>query len=157
MTSSARTPLILSVTDSGAGLAARLSTALDGELSLDRPVAETLRRAFSADRPIVLVGAAGIAIRILAPLIADKRAEPPVVVVAEDGSAVVPLLGGHRGANDLARSIGIALGIPAAITTASDVRFGIALDDPPEGWTLANPDDHKAAAKALLDGASARV
>jgi cobalt-precorrin 5A hydrolase/precorrin-3B C17-methyltransferase len=28
----------------------------------------------------------------------DKRAEPPVVALAEDGSAVVPLLGGHRGA-----------------------------------------------------------
>jgi cobalt-precorrin 5A hydrolase/precorrin-3B C17-methyltransferase len=157
MTSPTQTPIVLSVTESGAALAERLSAALGFALSGERPIADTLRRSFTADRPVVLVGAAGIAIRILAPLIADKRAEPPVVVVAEDGSAIVPLLGGHRGANDLSRSIGIALGIPAAITTASDVRFGVALDDPPEGWTLANPDDHKTAAKTLLEGASARV
>ena len=55
--------------------------------------------------------AAGIAIRRLAPLLADKREEPPVVAVAEDGSAVVPLLGGHRGANRLARRIARTLGV----------------------------------------------
>ena len=56
---------------------------------------------------------------------------------------VVPLLGGHRGANDLARALAAALGSVAAITTAGDNRFGVALDAPPAGWTLANPDDAK--------------
>jgi cobalt-precorrin 5A hydrolase/precorrin-3B C17-methyltransferase len=151
------TPAVLSVTETGAALATRIADAIDGEALDQRPVAAPLRALFEADRPIVLVGAAGIAIRTLAPLIADKRAEPPVIAVAEDGSAVVPLLGGHRGANDLARRIGMALGVPAAVTTASDVRFGVALDDPPEGWTLGNPQDHKTVAKALLDGAIGRI
>ena len=67
-----------------------------------------------------------------------------MVAVAEDGSAVVPLLGGHHGANALAREIAAALGISAAVTTAGDARFGLALDAPPAGWTLANPADAKA-------------
>ena len=60
--------------------------------------------------PIVGVCASGILIRALAPLLGDKRDEPPVLAVAEDGSAVVPLLGGHRGANRLARRLAEALG-----------------------------------------------
>ena len=57
---------------------------------------------------------------------------------------VVPLLGGHRGANDLARDLAAALGGHAAITTAGDNRFGVALDAPPAGWTLANPRGRQA-------------
>ncbi len=69
----------------------------------------------------------------------------------------MPLLGGHHGANALARIIAGLLGGTAAITTASDARFGIALDDPPPGWSLANPEHHKSFAIALLDGASVRL
>jgi cobalt-precorrin 5A hydrolase/precorrin-3B C17-methyltransferase len=65
--------------------------------------------------------------------------------VAEDGSVAVPLLGGHRGANDLARRIADITGGKAAITTAGDLRHGIALDAPPPGWRIGNP----AAAKAI--------
>jgi len=151
------TPAILSVTAGGAALAPRIAPAIGGEVIDTRPVVHLLRRLFAEDRAIVLIGSAGIAVRALAPLIADKWDEPPVLAVAEDGSAVVPVLGGHHGGNDLARKIAAALGVTPAITTASDVRFGVALDTPPAGWTLANPQDHKSVAKALLDGASARV
>src|SRR3546814_9803887 len=71
-----------------------------------------------------------------------------VVPVADGGSAVGPLLGGHRGANDLARRVAQALGIEAAVTTAGDRRFGIALDAPPAGWRLANPEHYKGFAAA---------
>ena len=101
-------------------------------------------------RPIVALCAAGILIRVLAPLLADKRAEPPVVAVAEDGSFAVPLLGGHRGANRLAREIAGTLGGQAAITTAGDVRFALALDAPPPGWRVRNPAAAKAVMSALL-------
>ncbi|MDE2228752.1 MAG: precorrin-3B C(17)-methyltransferase [Alphaproteobacteria bacterium] len=116
-----------------------------------------LRALFEAGVPIVGVCASGVLIRALAPKLADKQTEPPVVAVAEDGSAVVPLLGGHRGANDLARRIGAVLGVAAAITTASDSCFGIALDEPPTGYTLVNPADHKSFVAALLAGAKLRV
>src|SRR3546814_14310199 len=73
------------------------------------------------------------------------------ISVAEDGSAVVPLLGGHRGANDLARRVAQALGIEAAVTTAGDRRFGIALDAPPAGWRLANPEHYQGFAAATSE------
>jgi len=109
-----------------------------------------LRDLFAAGTPIVGLCASGILIRALAPLLAEKRDEPPVVAVAEDGSAAVPLLGGHRGANALARAIAAATGGTAAITTAGDLRFDLALDAPPPGWRVANPERMKDATAALL-------
>ena len=76
-------------------------------------------------------------IRCLADLLSNKRAEPPVISVAVDGSSIVPLLGGHHGANDLATSLAVGIGGHAAITTASDLLWGIALDHP-AGWAWAN-------------------
>jgi cobalt-precorrin 5A hydrolase/precorrin-3B C17-methyltransferase len=117
----------------------------------DVPFAETtghLRQLFRDGRTIVGLCASGILIRALAPELADKRREPPVLAVALDGSAVVPLLGGHRGANLLAARLGEALGVAAAITTAGDLGLGAALDAPPPGWRLANP---QAAATVMAD------
>jgi len=119
--------------------------------------ATEIRSLFASGRPLVGICAAGILIRILAPLLSDKREEPPVIAVSEDGAEIVPLLGGHHGANELARRIAVALGGHAAITTAGDRRFGVALDAPPPGWTLANPQDAKGVMAALLAGAEARL
>jgi cobalt-precorrin 5A hydrolase/precorrin-3B C17-methyltransferase len=117
-------------------------------------LATCLQGLYRAGRPILALCAAGIVIRLLAPLLADKRTEPPVAVIAEDGSVVVPLLGGHRGANRLARAVAEALGGRAAITTAGDVRFDLALDDPPDGFVLRNPEMAKGIMSALLGGRS---
>jgi cobalt-precorrin 5A hydrolase/precorrin-3B C17-methyltransferase len=117
-----------------------------------RNCASTLRDLFAGGRPIVALCSSGIVIRILAPLLADKQSEAPVIAVAEGGSAVVPLLGGHHGANRLARRIAAALGCPAAITTAGDARFQLALDDPPTGWRVLNPETAKPIVSALLEG-----
>jgi len=111
-----------------------------------------LRDLFAAGEPIVGLCAAGILIRALAPSLADKQAEPPVVAVAEDGSVAVPLLGGHHGANALARAIAAALGGSAAVTTAGDLRLGLALDEPPAGFRLADAAAAKPVAAALLAG-----
>ncbi|MDJ0946726.1 MAG: precorrin-3B C(17)-methyltransferase [Kiloniellales bacterium] len=162
-------PVFVALTAQGLALARRLQPVFPGaEIHGRRGRAEgadrlfddtaaALRARFAEGRPIVGLCAAGILIRALAPQLADKRSEPPVIALAEDGGAVVPLLGGHRGANDLARRIAEALGIEAAVTTAGDRRFGIALDAPPPGWALANPDDCKAFVAALLGGARVRL
>jgi len=118
---------------------------------------EHLAGLFRAGKPIIGVCASGIVIRAIGSHLADKQAEPPVIAVAEDGSAVIPLLGGHRGANELARDIAKVLGIKPAITTAGDIRFGVALDAPPTGWTLSNPEHTKHVMAALLSGAHARI
>ena len=109
-----------------------------------------LRDLFEAGQPIAGICAAGILIRAIGPLLSDKRAEPPVVAVSDDGQNIVPLLGGHRGANKLALAIAEATGGQAAITTAGDVRLGLALDEPPPGWTVANIDAAKGITAALL-------
>ena len=116
-----------------------------------------VRMLFAAGTPVVGVCAAGILIRAVAPLLADKTTEPPVVAVSDDGRVVVPLLGGHRGANRLARRLSEELGAVAAVTTAGDVALGVALDEPPAGWVLANPQNAQAAMSILLNGGVAHV
>ncbi|MGI9450796.1 MAG: cobalt-precorrin 5A hydrolase, partial [Geminicoccaceae bacterium] len=132
------------------GQATRLSDADVGVLFDD--LKAHLQALFRANRPILSITAAAIPIRLLAPILTDKTTEPPVLAIAEDGSAVVPLLGGHRGANDFSRQVAKALGINPAITTAGDLRFGVALDQPPPGWTIGTPEAIKPVTAALLAG-----
>jgi cobalt-precorrin 5A hydrolase/precorrin-3B C17-methyltransferase len=129
------------------GLAGRV----EGDVAFTDTIAH-MRGLFAAGIPMVGICAAGILIRAVAPLLADKRAEPPVLAVAVDGSSVVPLLGGHYGANRLARRIGEALGVRPALTTAGELALGVALDDPPPGWRVGNVDAVKPVTAALLAG-----
>jgi cobalt-precorrin 5A hydrolase / precorrin-3B C17-methyltransferase len=118
---------------------------------------ETLRELFTHSTPIIGICAAGILIRTLAPLLSDKRQEPSVLAVAEDGSAVVPLLGGLHGVNDLARQIAVIFDVSPAITTTGDIRFRTTLLDPPHGYHLSNPDQAKKFISDLLSGASVKM
>ncbi|MCD2173312.1 precorrin-3B C(17)-methyltransferase [Rhizobium sp. C4] len=158
-------PAVIILSEQAAALGRAIADVLGGELVGARArvtIADRLfdearvevQALFSAGRPIVAVMASGALIRLVAPLLADKMTEPPVIAVAEDGSSVVPLLGGHHGANDLARGIAAAVAGSAAITTAGDLRFGIALDAPPTGLKLANPDAAKAVMAELVAGAT---
>jgi cobalt-precorrin 5A hydrolase/precorrin-3B C17-methyltransferase len=131
------------------GLAGRF----DDDAGIEQNFTETLahiRALFEAGEAVVGICAAGILIRAVAPSLKEKSIEPPLVAVADDGSVAVPLLGGHRGANDLARRIAAALNGSAAVTTAGDLRLGLSLDEPPPGWRIANPDGIKPVAAALL-------
>ncbi len=101
---------------------------------------------------IIGLCACGILMRALGSHLANKLKEPPVIAVAEDGSSVVPLLGGHHGANDIARRIAKLVGGHAAITTASDVRFGKSFDEPDAGHVLSPASDMKATTAARLRG-----
>ncbi|UUX48346.1 precorrin-3B C(17)-methyltransferase [Nisaea acidiphila] len=156
---------VVVLSPSGFATGRKLAEGLGQELQARSAPADTvfadtaghLRGLFTAGEPILFVGAAGALIRLLAPLLSDKTSEPPVLAIAEDGSAVIPLLGGHRGANDLAREAAAALGGIAAITTASDLALGVALDAPPAGWHLAPESDYKSATAALLRGEAAMI
>jgi cobalt-precorrin 5A hydrolase / precorrin-3B C17-methyltransferase len=118
---------------------------------------ETVREFFQTGTPIIGVCAAGILIRTLAPVLNNKWEEPPVLAIAEDGSAVVPLLGGLQGVNDLAGQIAECLQVSPAITTTGYLRFRTTLLSPPSGYELVNPDDAKTFISDLLAGATVQL
>jgi cobalamin biosynthesis protein CbiG len=113
---------ILYITDNGFGLAERLKA--------DLPAKEIARFAPSVVSDLwhnydnlVFIMAAGIVVRTIAPLLKDKKTDPAVVVLDEQGKFAVSLVSGHLGgANDLAKEIARRLGGEAVITTASDVN-----------------------------------
>jgi cobalt-precorrin 5A hydrolase / cobalt-factor III methyltransferase / precorrin-3B C17-methyltransferase len=155
---------IIALGPSGAPLGRRLQAALPGsrlhgpsthpadwDESYERASLH-IARLFEAGRPILGLCASGILIRAVAPLLAAKQVEPPLVAVAEDGSVAVPLVGGHHGANALGRAVAALTGGIAAITTAGDLRLGLALDEPPRGWRIANPQQVRPITAALLRG-----
>ena len=159
---------IIVLSDSDVPIAKQIKSEIGGTIQGFRPrvsdsdsnfesVGQHLQMLYKQGEPIVAVMASGALIRLLAPLLESKRTEPPVVCVASDGSSVVPLPGGHNGANDIARKLASALNGHAAVTTAGDVRFGIALDSPPEGWTLATPENAKAVMAEILAGEEVRL
>ena len=117
----------------------------------------TVRELYQNDTAIIALCAAGIVIRTLAPLLAQKSAEPPVLAVAEDGSAVVPLLGGLGGVNTMAREISAIFSVVPAITTSGELRFGQCLLNPPTGYALADIEQGKRFVSDLLSGANVRI
>lgn len=73
------------------------------------------------------IGATGIAVRAIAPLLVHKSADAPVLVLDPAGQHVISLLSGHwGGANELARHVADLLGATAVITTASDAAASAA-------------------------------
>lgn len=135
------------------GLAGRVE---DGDRSY-LEFGATLRQLYQQDTPIIALCAAGIVIRTLAPVLLEKGVEPPVLAVAEDGSAVVPLLGGLGGVNVMAREMAVALNTAAAITTSGELRFGTCLLNPPAGYALGDLELGKRFVSDLLSGESVRV
>ncbi|GIU48447.1 cobalt-precorrin 5A hydrolase [Shewanella sp. KT0246] len=81
----------------------------------------------------------GIMTRVLAELATNKRQDPAVICMDEQGQFVVPVLSGHRGgANKWALRIAEAIGAQAVITTASDASGSLSVDllGAAYGWQL---------------------
>jgi cobalt-precorrin 5A hydrolase/precorrin-3B C17-methyltransferase len=134
-----------------------LAERVDGADRAYREFGATLRELYQQDTPIIALCAAGIVIRTLAPLLLEKGAEPPVLAVAEDGSAVVPLLGGLGGVNVIAREIAAHLDVAPAITTSGELRFGTCLLNPPSGYALGDLELGKRFVSDLLAGETLRI
>ena len=101
----------------------------DGEGS-PKDVHQWTAEHFNEADALIYVGAAGIAVRAIAPYVKDKTTDPAVVVIDEQALHVIPLLSGHLGgANDLARRISKITGSDCVITTATDVNGVFAVDE----------------------------
>lgn len=153
----------LSFTEKGRQLAGRLAAALGGtaqrcgaSCSLEAWTAAH----FSQSDGLVYVGAAGIAVRAIAPHLKSKTTDPAVVVVDECARYAIPILSGHLGgANDLARAIGRVCGALPVLTTATDVNGVFAVDEwaKRQNCLVLNPEQIKTVSAKLLAGGTVTV
>ena len=160
------TPIAIVINQLSVPTARRLITAIPGaklygliDRTTDVDVSftnfgDTVRQLYRQGVPIIGLCAAGILIRTLAPILTDTKTEPPVVAVAADGSAVVPLLGGMTGVNELAEQIAAVLDVHPAITTTGKIQFNTVLPNPPAGYYLANQEHVKTFIADLIAGVS---
>lgn len=94
-----------------------------------KPFSDWLKEHFQALDALIFIGAVGIIVREMAPLLESKQTDPAVVVLDEKGRYVISVLSGHLGgANALTKELSAKLGAAAVITTSSDVNEKIAID-----------------------------
>ncbi len=147
---------VVAVTEAGRRTAGHLAAALPGVEVAGGAPGDAIRAAWSRSDALILCMATGAAVRLIAPLLADKRTDPPVVTVDEGAKHVVALVGGHAGGNDLARRVAVAVGATPVITTATDVAGVPSLDDLGAAFGLrldpASQPHVAAVTRRLLDG-----
>lgn len=149
---------LLFFTPNGAALAGRLQQ-IEGIEWKNRPEGEPAA-SFTAScwnqaDGIVFIGAVGIAVRTVAPLIRSKANDPAVVVLDELGRFAIPILSGHLGgANRLAEKLAAETGGRPVITTATDINGLFAVDvwSRETGCSLVEIERIKQVSGALLRG-----
>ncbi len=152
---------VVAVTASGRTAAAVLQDAWPGEVRVfagDR-AADGLREAWRTCDAVVGFLAVGAAVRIVAPLLGDKAADPALVCVDESLAFAVAVLGGHHGANALAHRLAAVLGCRPVVTTASD-RAGVTPLDSfgaDLGYTVHDREPLARVGAAMLSGEPVRL
>ena len=124
---------IVTFTEKGRNLAETIISAcsdIGAELAdRDSKLSDICREAFKNREAVVFIGAMGIAVRSIAPYVADKLSDPPVIVIDEAGKHVIPVLSGHiGGANELAVRIADSINAEPVLTTATDVSGAFSVD-----------------------------
>ena len=116
---------IITISGEGRNIADQLLSPLKAD-SISRNAVATRWHDYDA---FVFIGAMGICVRTIAPLVDDKHTDPAVVCIDSFGRNVISVLSGHvGGANDLTRQIADILGAHEVITTQSDNAGLWALD-----------------------------
>lgn len=119
-----------------------------------------VRENFIQGGALVFIGAAGIAVRLIAPYVEDKTTDPAVLVLDEQGKYVIPVLSGHiGGANELSGKIASAIGAIPVITTATDIndRFALDIYAKENGLVLPSRADIVEISSKVLDGAEVKI
>ena len=151
---------LVSATANGRRNAAHLAESWDDARLYEGKVKDALHRAWEECDAIVLFLATGAALRLVAPLLQDKRTDPGVVAVDDAGRFAVALAGGHDGgANRLAERVADSLGATPVVTTASDGLGVPALDSfgGPLGFEVEDGSDPAAVGAALVSGEPVRL
>lgn len=154
---------LIAFTERGEALAKRLAEDLGGEtMRCGQPLSLQIwtRRAFESAEALIFVGAAGIAVRAIAPYVKSKTQDPAVVVVDETGTFAISLLSGHLGgANELTRQVAERCGAIPVITTATDRNGVFAVDSwaSMQGCAVENPWHIKEISARLLYGGTVRL
>src|SRR5581483_1524793 len=120
-----------------------LAKAGPGAIKLPLPMGPTLAETFTAYDCHVHVISVGAVVRMIAPLLQNKKVDPAIVCVDDAARFAICVLSGHVGRGNFftERSAG-ALSATPVITTASDVRGTLTVDilGRDLGWTLDDPD-----------------
>lgn len=125
---SARLAEGLRAEDSGLAIVQSVKCEALGQLSDRRSGREIAADWWDKD-VIIFIGAAGIAVRLIAPLLTHKAKDPAVLVLDERGQFCISLLSGHLGgANDWTRRVAALLAAQPVITTATDLSHAFAAD-----------------------------
>jgi cobalt-precorrin 5A hydrolase len=150
---------VYAITKHGIGIATRLFPGLPGAdlyvseklcagapagvLPLRLPMGPRLVETFDAYDCHVFIISVGAVVRMIAPLLKDKKTDPAVVCIDDDARFAISVLSGHVGrGNAFTDRIAGLLEAQAVITTASDVRGTLTVDilGREFGWTLDDPD-----------------
>ncbi|BCJ86099.1 cobalt-precorrin 5A hydrolase [Effusibacillus dendaii] len=137
---------IVGITKHGAELARRLAASMpDADLYLSEKFLQPgeeqtvysfptnvrllLEQMFHRYEGWILLISLGAVVRMIAPVLKDKKVDPAVVVVDDKAQFAISVLSGHLGgANALTERVAAALGAAPVVTTASDVSNTIAVD-----------------------------
>ena len=94
-------------TDKGKEILSKLNEKLREPIEAkdpETPLGEWTEMNFGEGNALIFIGAAGIAVRSIAPFVKDKLSDSPVIIIDDSGSFVIPLLSGHvGGANKFGR------------------------------------------------------
>jgi cobalt-precorrin 5A hydrolase len=103
--------------------AEKIKSAIGGDIILYEQ--DAFKRAFELYDGIIAIMAAGIVTRKIAPLLTEKWTDPPVVAIDDQLTYAIPMLGGHHGANAIARELYtkdvVRLPVISTATEANDV------------------------------------
>lgn len=131
------------------------SNEVSKEMLCKQSISEYVAEQFSKVEAIVFIGAAGIAVRSIAPCLVHKSVDPAVVAVDETGKFCISLLSGHfGGANDLAEKIAQLIGGIPVVTTATDRerKFSVDVFAKRNGLVLEDWEKAKSISAAVLAG-----